>query len=322
MSTSVASVTSHFPSPQNGFVTSLASSISSGAATVPLNSVGSYANNAIAVFVVDPGTVSQQTVTGIINTGTVSLTSAVWTAGTNVAHAGGAVVVDYATATHIAMMSKGLLVGHTQAGAHKFTTVLDVSGNESLKLGTSGPSSVNELTITNATTGNTPAISASGDDTNIDINLVPKGTGAVRINNIPFSGAWLTSWTPTYSGFTLGNGVVTAGYLNIGKTILFRLKVVLGTTSSITGALSFSLPVNMGAAYTSDTDTILSTVGILDTGTTYFSGMLRWASASTVQVFAQNSGAASLQISTISSTVPMTWTTGDAFVVSGSYESA
>lgn len=118
MSTSVASVVSHYPSPQNGFTTTLASTIASGATTVPLNSVAGYTNGQIAVFIVDPtDTTKKQTFTGVIDTGGVQVTSAVWTAGTNQTHTAGATVVDYATATHIAMITKGLLAaGLTQAG--------------------------------------------------------------------------------------------------------------------------------------------------------------------------------------------------------------
>ncbi len=48
-------------------------------------------------------------------------------------------------------------------------------------------SAVNELTITNAATGGAPALSATGDDTNIDLRLNPKGTGGVGINVTPSS---------------------------------------------------------------------------------------------------------------------------------------
>jgi len=57
---------------------------------------------------------------------------------------------------------------HTQLGKHNFTTVLDSNGNESLKLGVTA-AAVNEVTITNASTGNFPTISATGEaDTGID----------------------------------------------------------------------------------------------------------------------------------------------------------
>lgn len=124
MTTTVASVNNHFPDAENGFTTTLASTITSGATTVPLNSVAGYTNGQPAVFVVDPSDpVKKQTFTGLIDTTGIQVTSVVWTAGTNQTHTGGATVVDYATATHIAMMSKGILVGHTQAGAHAANSI-------------------------------------------------------------------------------------------------------------------------------------------------------------------------------------------------------
>ena len=61
------------------------------------------------------------------------------------------------------------------------TSVLDTNGNELFKL-TATSSAVNELTFANAATGNAPAFTASGGDSNININLVPKGTGVVQQN--------------------------------------------------------------------------------------------------------------------------------------------
>jgi hypothetical protein len=60
------------------------------------------------------------------------------------------------------------------------TSILDTNGNE-LFLLTATASAVNELTLANATTGNSPVLSATGDDSNIGITLTPKGTGEVVI---------------------------------------------------------------------------------------------------------------------------------------------
>jgi hypothetical protein len=114
----VSSVTKHFPSAKEGFTTTLASSISSGAATLPLNSVTGYNNGEVAVLVVDPGNDSKQVCTGTVDTGGVQLTGVVWTEGTNVAHTAGATVVDYVAATHMSMVSKGILEEHKESGAH------------------------------------------------------------------------------------------------------------------------------------------------------------------------------------------------------------
>lgn len=128
MSTSVTNVISHFPTAQNGFTTTTAGSVASGATTVQLNSVAGYTNGLPVVFVIDPtDAAKKQTFTGIIDTAGVQITSVVWTAGTNQTHALGATVVDYATATHIAMISKGISVHADQDGTLKAGAV-DVAG--------------------------------------------------------------------------------------------------------------------------------------------------------------------------------------------------
>jgi hypothetical protein len=59
------------------------------------------------------------------------------------------------------------------------TNILDTNGLELLNL-TATASAVNELTLANASTGNNPTISATGE-TNVGITLTPKGTGEVVI---------------------------------------------------------------------------------------------------------------------------------------------
>jgi len=59
------------------------------------------------------------------------------------------------------------------------TNILDTNGLELLNL-TATASAVNELTLANASTGNNPTLSATGE-TNVGITLTPKGTGEVVI---------------------------------------------------------------------------------------------------------------------------------------------
>lgn len=60
------------------------------------------------------------------------------------------------------------------------TNIKDTNGNELITLTATG-SAVNEITYANAATGNAPSITASGDDTNIDLTLKGKGTGNVKL---------------------------------------------------------------------------------------------------------------------------------------------
>jgi hypothetical protein len=61
------------------------------------------------------------------------------------------------------------------------TSILDTNGNELFLLTATG-SAINELTYANAAAGNAPSFTATGGDSNININLVPKGTGQVQAN--------------------------------------------------------------------------------------------------------------------------------------------
>lgn len=66
------------------------------------------------------------------------------------------------------------------------TSILDTNGLE-LALLTATSSAVNEITLANAATNNGPRISATGGDTNVDLDLLAKGTGhlTVRGNSNP-----------------------------------------------------------------------------------------------------------------------------------------
>lgn len=72
---------------------------------------------------------------------------------------------------------------------------LDVNGNsigdgtrELLKF-IETASAVNEVSVTNSATGNAPELSATGDDTNIDLKLTPKGSGKLNLDGIKFPNA-------------------------------------------------------------------------------------------------------------------------------------
>ena len=58
--------------------------------------------------------------------------------------------------------------------------IADENSNEQIIFQTTS-SAVNQFDVTNAATGNAPSISATGDDSNIDIALIPKGTGETKV---------------------------------------------------------------------------------------------------------------------------------------------
>jgi hypothetical protein len=71
------------------------------------------------------------------------------------------------------------LKDHDQQGRH--TQLTDTNGNNILSLSPVA-NAVNSIGVSNAATGNTPTLAATGSDSNINVNLVPKGAGAVQTN--------------------------------------------------------------------------------------------------------------------------------------------
>ena len=63
-------------------------------------------------------------------------------------------------------------------------SINDVNGNELVRVSATA-AAVNEITVANAAAGAAPVISATGNDTNISLNLVGKGTGVVQAGGVP-----------------------------------------------------------------------------------------------------------------------------------------
>lgn len=256
----------------------------------------------------------------------------------------------------------------------KVNQINDTNGNEEIIFVTTG-SAVNEITVTNAATAGKPKISATGGDTNITLNLVPKGTGTVQANGVDLvtttgtqtvtgktinltdntlegtraqfntalsdenfatqgaietltnktlgnpttvgagteiSGAW-TSYTPALTNWALGNGTITGAYMQIGKTVHYRITFTAGSTSTFVGTCVISLPVT-GVTRTSRTPLGQA----LCNDTSVPARFLRYAgfNAATSILLADEGGAL------VNATVPFTWTTSDIIEVSGTYEAA
>lgn len=102
-------------------------------------------------------------------------------------------------------------------------------------------SAVNELTVANAITANSPVLSATGDDTNINLALQAKGTGVFNLLSTATAAATLRFYENTGDGSNYVG--LKAG--TIGSDVTFTLPVADGTTANdilvtnAAGALSF-----------------------------------------------------------------------------------
>lgn len=169
---------------------------------------------------------------------------------------------------------------------------------------------------TSANTGTVYGISVSSGT----IGAAALATGAVTATKIGTDSSFAsTSYTPTITNFTTGNGSVAGTYQQIGKRVFGNASFTFGSTSSVGGAITITLPVT-SIAYTADRDEIGYGLAYDDSGSAAFPVVVVWASTTTAKVWNMNMGSTS--INAISSTVPMTWATSDTLKVKFDYEAA
>lgn len=127
---------------------------------------------------------------------------------------------------------------------------------------------------------------------------------------------YLTAWkshVPTWTNLTVGNGTNAFTYQQIGKTVHVRGRFTFGSTTSVAGAISMSLPTTALGVFT-------GTVTLRAGGTDYAGFFSN--SSSTIVISAVGSAGTYVNRVNTSATVPGTWTTSDYINVSFTYEAA
>ena len=135
--------------------------------------------------------------------------------------------------------------------------------------------------------------------------------------NFP-AGAW-TSYTPTLSNITLGNGTLDFEYVKLGKSVFVRGTFTMGSTSAMSTGPGFSLPVT---AVSYSDRLIVGTCGVLDSGTEQYYGAIALTSTTVASCRIYSVTGSNIRTAAIQSTVPMTWTTSDMLTVHFNYEAA
>jgi hypothetical protein len=117
------------------------------------------------------------------------------------------------------------------------TAIADDSGNEYLKFAKTA-SAVNEITITNSATGNSPDLSVTGGDTNVGLSITTKGTGLIKLND----GAYYPEATLT-DGATITWDV---GSSPVAKVTLGGNRTLSAPTNGATGQFVSLLVIQDG----------------------------------------------------------------------------
>lgn len=160
---------------------------------------------------------------------------------------------------------------------------------------------------------NNSVVTANVTDSAITPAKLQSGTGA----------GWATStYAPTWTNLTVGNGTLVSKYVQMGKFVHFYGSLTFGSTSAISGAVSLTLPATASSNYLANASTI-GTMNAIDAGTASYIGFARIA-GTTASMELQVVGTASTYGSTtnMSSTVPFTWGTADILLWDVRYEVA
>jgi hypothetical protein len=126
-----------------------------------------------------------------------------------------------------------------------------------------------------------------------------------------------TSYTPTITSITLGNGTLVGKYKQIGKTVDIYVKLTFGSTTSFSGSNpSFTLPVNNADS----TGQVLTAAGVRDADGALYPAIIL-ISQTLFNCYTLANGSF-LPYGAMNSTSPMTWTTSDYLTVKFTYEAA
>lgn len=133
--------------------------------------------------------------------------------------------------------------------------------------------------------------------------------------------AW-SSWTPTWSTFVKGNGTVSAKYIQIGKTVHFRIHVVFGSTTTMGSNSNYTLPVTAISYAGTAAQQVIGQIRYLDAGINAYFGQTMWGSTTIGTIEVGNAAGTYLNSGGVNNTIPFTWGTNDEFHINGTYEAA
>lgn len=152
----------------------------------------------------------------------------------------------------------------------------------------------------------------TSSDLNAEVKALWSGLQAAWTSYVP-------TWTASSVNPAIGNGTLVGAYMRVGKTVIFRITMTAGSTTTFgTGRWSLTLPVATTSghlwrftAHQYDTSAALP--------------LAAWAlnagSSTTLDLYTGGTTAGGYDRS-LQGAVPFAWATGDRLSVSGTYEAA
>lgn len=169
--------------------------------------------------------------------------------------------------------------------------------------------SISEFTSLNGVTVGGVSLKAGIVSTASSVGATAIANAAVQPQKLVAStgtGWAMSSWVPTLGGATLGNGVVEARYIQIGKLVYCRFRFTLGTTSAITGDMSITLPVTAIASYTGAAQHAAGNIYMTPAGSPFF-GLILVTDTTHAFIEAQLASGTYVAPQSLSASIPAVW---------------
>lgn len=125
-----------------------------------------------------------------------------------------------------------------------------------------------------------------------------------------------TTWTPTWTNVTVGNGTHSSWYHRSDGYVDFHASLTFGSTSAVTGSIQLTLPINAVTGVTT-----INAYGVFydSSAANSYPVLFAPASTTTLTLNASTASGTYTNVTVTSSTIPFTWATGDIISVSGRY---
>jgi hypothetical protein len=146
------------------------------------------------------------------------------------------------------------------------------------------------------------------------------------------SGSWITvadgtgwtTFTPTMTGLTIGNGVYNySKYKQIGKTVHVSVWFTFGSTSAITGDLTLEVPAGIERIAATAPANCFGLFRDFNAGSNSLTAVFPLSNnAAGFSLRASNASTTYLTSTALTSTIPFTWAVSDVILFSATYEVA